>query len=131
MWRGTTSAKYGLINYRPALEQRSFIRTPSATVGTRLTLRRKHASDRALTFAGRPEHDLSAVHGSAGACPPEDCGGIGGFYSLLKALQNPRHPQHEELLEWVGEEYDPEKFSIEAINRILHGRKKRAARSLD
>jgi hypothetical protein len=67
--------------------------------------------------------------GGRGACPPEDCGGIGGFYNLLEALQNPRHPQHEELLEWVGEEYDPEKFSIEAINRILHGRKKRAARS--
>jgi Plasmid pRiA4b ORF-3-like protein len=64
-----------------------------------------------------------------GACPPEDCGGIGGFYNLLEALQNPRHPQHEELLEWVGEDYDPEKFSIEAINQTLHGRKKRAARS--
>jgi hypothetical protein len=69
--------------------------------------------------------------GGRGACPPEDCGGIGGFCSLLEALQNPRHPQHRELLEWVGEDYDPEKFSIEAINRILHGRKKRAARSSD
>jgi hypothetical protein len=67
--------------------------------------------------------------GGARACPPEDCGGIGGFYGLLESLQNPRHPQHEELLEWVGEDYDPEKFSIEAINRILHGTKKRAARS--
>jgi hypothetical protein len=67
--------------------------------------------------------------GGAGACPPEDCGGIGGFCTLLEALQNPRHPQHEELLEWVGEDYDPENFSIEAINRMLHGRKKRAARS--
>jgi len=47
----------------------------------------------------------------------------------LEALQNPRHAQHGELLEWVGEDYDPEKFSIEAINRMLHGRKKRAARS--
>jgi Plasmid pRiA4b ORF-3-like protein len=67
--------------------------------------------------------------GGAGACPPEDCGGIGEFYNLLEASRNPRHPQHEELLEWVGEDYDPEKFSIESINRILHGRKKRAARS--
>ena len=67
--------------------------------------------------------------GGANACPPEDCGGIGGFYSLLESLQNPSHPQHEDLLEWVGEDYDPEKFSIEAINRILHGTKKRAARS--
>jgi hypothetical protein len=67
--------------------------------------------------------------GGANACPPEDCGGIGGFYSLLESLQNPSHPQHEDLLEWVDEDYDPEKFSIEAINRILHGTKKRAARS--
>ena len=76
-----------------------------------------------------PNMAYPAAMGGAGACPPEDCGGIGGFYSLLESLQNPRHPQHEELLEWVGEDYDPKKFSIEAINQVLHGRKKRAARS--
>jgi len=76
-----------------------------------------------------PNMAYPAATGGAGACPPEDCGGIGGFYSLLASLQNPRHPQHEELLEWVGEDYDPKKFSIEAINQVLHGRKKRAARS--
>ena len=69
-----------------------------------------------------------ACTGGRGACPPEDCGGVGGFYDLLEALQNPRHPEHEELLEWAGKDYDPENFSIEAINRFLHG-KKRAARS--
>lgn len=67
--------------------------------------------------------------GGVGACPPEDCGGIGGFYRLLEVIRNPQHDEYEELLEWVGEDYDPEKFSIEAINRALHGRKKRAARS--
>ena len=66
--------------------------------------------------------------GGRGACPPEDCGGVGGFYSLREALQNPHRPEHKELLEWVGRDYDPEKFSSEAINRSLHG-KKRAARS--
>jgi len=76
-----------------------------------------------------PNMAYPAATGGRGACPPEDCGGIGGFYSLLESLQNPRHPQHEELLEWVGEDYDPKKFSIEAINQVLHGRKKRAARS--
>jgi Plasmid pRiA4b ORF-3-like protein len=53
------------------------------------------------------------------ACPPEDCGGIGGFYDLLDALKDPTHEQHEELRDWVGEDYDPEEFSIEAVNRIL------------
>jgi hypothetical protein len=53
------------------------------------------------------------------ACPPEDCGGIGGFYDLLDALKDPTHEQHEELQDWVGGDYDPEAFSIEAVNRIL------------
>lgn len=53
------------------------------------------------------------------ACPPEDCGGIGGFYDLLDALRDPRHEQHEELRDWVGDDYDPEAFSVEAVNRIL------------
>jgi hypothetical protein len=75
-----------------------------------------------------PNMAYPACTGGRGACPPEDCGGVGGFYNLLEALQNPRHPEHEELLEWVGKDYDPERFSIEAINRILHG-KRRAARS--
>jgi len=53
------------------------------------------------------------------ACPPEDCGGIGGFYDLLDALKDPTHEQHEELRDWVGGDYDPEAFSIEGVNRIL------------
>ena len=53
------------------------------------------------------------------ACPPEDCGGIPGFYDLLDALRDPTHEEHKELNEWVGGDYDPEAFSIEAVNRIL------------
>ena len=53
------------------------------------------------------------------ACPPEDCGGIPGFYELLDALRDPTHEQHEELRGWVGGDYDPEAFSTEAVNRIL------------
>jgi hypothetical protein len=53
------------------------------------------------------------------ACPPEDCGGIPGFYDLLDALQDPAHEEHQQLRDWVGGDYDPEVFSIEAVNRIL------------
>ena len=53
------------------------------------------------------------------ACPPEDCGGIPGFYDLLDALRDPTHEQHKELQDWVGGDYDPEAFSIEAVNRML------------
>jgi Plasmid pRiA4b ORF-3-like protein len=53
------------------------------------------------------------------ASPPEDCGGIGGFYDLLDALKDPTHEQHEELQDWVGGDYDPEAFSIDPVNRML------------
>ena len=53
------------------------------------------------------------------ACPPEDCGGIGGFYDLLDALGDPAHKQYDELRDWVGDDYDPDAFSIKEVNRML------------
>jgi len=53
------------------------------------------------------------------ACPPEDCGGIAGFYDLLDALADPTHEQHDELQDWVEENYDPDIFSIDDVNRML------------
>ena len=53
------------------------------------------------------------------ACPPEDCGGPWGYGDFLEAVQNPKHERHEELLEWIGGEFDPEAFGIEAVNKDL------------
>jgi hypothetical protein len=53
------------------------------------------------------------------ACPPEDCGGPWGYGSFLEAISNPSHPEHEDMVEWVGGEFDPEAFDIEAVNEEL------------
>jgi hypothetical protein len=53
------------------------------------------------------------------ACPPEDCGGIWGYEELLEAISNPKHPDHENMLEWLGGEFDPEEFDLEEINGNL------------
>ncbi len=54
-------------------------------------------------------------------CPPEDCGGIWGYYELLDILSNPKHPQHKEMFEWMGEEeFDPKYFNPEEVNKYLH-----------
>ncbi len=45
------------------------------------------------------------------ACPPEDCGGIGGYNDLLDILNNPSHAQHDELTDWVGAPIDPAAFN--------------------
>lgn len=50
------------------------------------------------------------------ACPPEDCGGIGGYYGLIEILKDPWHSEHDGMLEWLGlknpDEFRPEKFDL-------------------
>jgi Plasmid pRiA4b ORF-3-like protein len=57
------------------------------------------------------------------ACPPEDCGGIWGYAGFLEAIQDPRHPEHEDMLEWVGGEFDPEAFDLDEVNTALQSLK--------
>lgn len=53
------------------------------------------------------------------ACPPDDCGGWAGYANLLDAIKDPKHPDHEDLVEWLGRPFDPEAFDLDAINRQL------------
>jgi hypothetical protein len=53
------------------------------------------------------------------ACPPEDCGGIRGYASLLEAIRDPEHPEHEEMVKWVESEFDPDIFDLDEVNREL------------
>ena len=55
----------------------------------------------------------------ARACPPEDVGGIWGYAEFLEAIRYPIHEGHAEMVEWVGGTFDPEKFSVEKVNREL------------
>lgn len=53
------------------------------------------------------------------ACPPEDVGGVWGYDDFLEAIADPNHDEHDECLEWVGGEFDPEEFDLEEINTAL------------
>ena len=54
------------------------------------------------------------IIGGARACPPEDCGGMWGYYNLIEIVKNPKHKEYEEMMEWMGlddpSEFDPEYF---------------------
>lgn len=47
------------------------------------------------------------------ACPPDNCGGVDGYYNLLK---NTHDAQYQEPLTGAHLNFDPDKFSIEKIN---------------
>lgn len=55
----------------------------------------------------------------ARCCPPEDCGGPYGFREMLKKFRNPKHKDYEALLDWLPEDYDPEKFELASIDMEL------------
>ena len=66
-----------------------------------------------------PQEALHLLDGE-NAAPPEDCGGIGGYYNLLEALADPSHPDHEWAQEWMeGEEIDPAFFDKKALRECL------------
>jgi Plasmid pRiA4b ORF-3-like protein len=53
------------------------------------------------------------------ATPPDDVGGAPGYMEFLDAIKNPKHPEHESMLIWIGGAFDPEGFDLNTINRTL------------
>ncbi|GAB4280218.1 MAG: hypothetical protein Kow0092_35860 [Deferrisomatales bacterium] len=53
------------------------------------------------------------------ACPPEDCGGAWGYQDILDTLSDPEDPGYAEALEWVGEDWDAERFDPDEVNEML------------
>ena len=53
------------------------------------------------------------------ACPPEDCGGEGGYEHLLYVLGDPTHKEHQDLRRWVGEFFNPERFDPKMATAIM------------
>lgn len=57
------------------------------------------------------------------ACPPEDSGGVHGYYEKLECLRNPRDPEYRETKNWIegmtGGPFDPDAFDIKEANAAL------------
>jgi len=57
------------------------------------------------------------VLGLSWRSPPR--GGVHGYYNLLEAIAIPKPRNYHELLEWLGEAYDPAAFDPDALNGLL------------
>jgi hypothetical protein len=75
-------------------------------------------------LSGASSDPVRCLAGARSALP-EDCGGVSGYAGLLEALADPDHPEHDDLSEWAGEDFDPEAFDLKAVNRALAKLKRR------
>lgn len=53
-----------------------------------------------------------------GDCPPEDCGGIYGYYQLKEILSDPFHPEYAQMRQWAGDPKDCA-YDLQRVNERL------------
>jgi hypothetical protein len=64
--------------------------------------------------------EVPACIGGQRKCPPEDCGGAGGYQEMLDALRNQRDPRGEELRLWLGTRtWNAEAFDLGQVNEAI------------
>jgi hypothetical protein len=56
------------------------------------------------------------------AAPPEDSGGLYGYYDMLEILKDPEHEEYETYREWLPKKFDPEHFDVKKVNTELKKR---------
>lgn len=76
-----------------------------------------------VLFEGTPPVDPKAKYPvcleGERACPPEDCGGVWGYGDFLEAIRNPKHEEHENMLEWIGGSFDSEAFDAKQATKQM------------
>ncbi|WP_263080048.1 plasmid pRiA4b ORF-3 family protein [Endozoicomonas sp. Mp262] len=79
-----------------------------------------HAISLEKILPPNPEQPLPYCIKGKGACPPEDCGGIWGYMNWVEALNDPEHEDHEDAVEYYGDEIsDPDHFDLKVTNKAL------------
>lgn len=63
-------------------------------------------------------NDVTCLAGE-NSCPPEDCGGLWGYYNMLEILKDTDHEEYEEYIDWLSDEFNPTYFDIEEVNDML------------
>ena len=127
-WGGPAIINAGKVRLGELLKPRKTVIEYTYDMGDswehRLTLTDRRPADPGLVY---PRY----IAGERPA-PPEDCGGVPGFYEALQALADPNHPEHADVVDWL-DGYDPNQFNELAlklaVGRIASRRRAAKARS--
>jgi hypothetical protein len=72
--------------------------------------------EKALSAIACPQVPYCIIEG-ANACPPEDIGGGPGYTDFLEVMADPNHPEHDAMVEWHGNVFDPAAFECDRVNQ--------------
>jgi hypothetical protein len=79
--------------------------------------------EHAIVFEGAVDADPKAKYplclDGARAGPPDDCGGVPGYYHLLEVLADSKHPEYEDMKEWVDDNFDPDRFDANKATKSM------------
>ena len=71
------------------------------------------------------------------ACPPEDCGGVPGYYNILEILSDPNDDEYEDTVTWLEGEitryhpFRPDDFDPEQVKFDIPGWRLKRLRDRD
>lgn len=65
------------------------------------------------------ESGVPKCTGGKNCAPPEDCGGVPGFYEFLRIMSLKKGPDYREWKKWYGGDFDPEYINLQEINKTL------------
>ena len=76
-----------------------------------------------ITVEGTRDGDAGVIYPAfvdgARRAPPEDVGGVPGAMEFLEIVNDPRHPEHAQILDWAGGGFDPEDIERHEIELDL------------
>jgi len=79
----------------------------------------QHDVDLERTVEREPKVTYPRCIDGARACPPDDVGGPCGYAEFVDAMTDPSHESHDREKEWYEDEFDPEEFVLDKVNRAL------------
>ena len=110
----------------------------TATAGTKLTYTYDFGDDweHVITVEDTVARADASIYprciGGRRKAPPEDCGGIWGYYELLAILDDPAHEEHHDRLESLGidrpDQHDPAHFDPGEVNDAFTALRQRSRR---